>query len=286
MSEIWVQLNADGTPLRARIDYPETEDGAKVVICSDGQAAVWFKDKKGYSVVPEKNALQRVVAMQKMCDPRLAFEELQVKEKAGMAKIATTEPAKEGNFLKLTVTFKDAPDQREVYEINPTTKLAERAIHYNRKDGQWKEAKVIEYLDYKPLDPKVFDLDLPDNVTKVNEITHPPGLVQGNLTKQEIAMKVAREFFEALIATDYDKAGLIYGGMPAKRMKAAFEQMNISRIVEVGEPVAGMHPDPTALAVTVKVECGAKKWVQNSRRRYNLQTKKRRQRLCGSSSRR
>lgn len=56
--------------------------------------------------------------------------------------------------------------------------------------------------------------------------------------------------------------GLIYGGMPAKRMKTAFEEMNISRIVEVGEPVAGTHPDPTALAVTVKVECGAKKWVQ------------------------
>jgi hypothetical protein len=33
-----------------------------------------------------------------------------------------------------------------------------------------------------------------------------------------IAAKVAREFFEALIAQDYEKAGLLYAGMPAARM--------------------------------------------------------------------
>ena len=263
MSEVWVQLNPDGTPLRARIDYPHTEDGAKVVICSKGKAAVWFKDKKGYTVVPEKNALDRVVAMQKICDPRLAFEALQGREKAGTVKIETAAPAKAGDFLKLTVTPTGNPEQQEVYEVNPTTKLAERVIYYRRQDNQWKEFKLIEYLDYnKPIDPKVFDLDLPSDVVKVDEIKRPPGLVRGNLTKEQIATKVAREFFEALIAKDYAKAGLIYGGIPAGKMKAGYGRLNVSRIVEVAKPVAGLHPDPTALAVSVKVVCGDKKWIQ------------------------
>jgi hypothetical protein len=268
MSDVWVQLNADGTPLRARIDYPKTEDGAKVVICSEGKTAIWFKDKKGYTVVPEAKALDRVVAMQKICDPRLAFERLEARKKAGKVKIETESPANENGFLKLTVTPTDAPDrQLEVYEVNPTTKLAERVTYYGRRrGGQWKEVKLIEYFDYnKPIDPKVFDLDLPKDVVKVDEIKRPPGLVKGNLTNEQIAAKVAREFLEALIAKDYDKAGLLYGGFPAEKIKASFGRLNVSRIVEVGPPTAGMHPDPTALAVSVKVECGGQKprtWIQ------------------------
>jgi hypothetical protein len=263
MSEVWVQLNPDGTPLRARIDYPQTEDGAKVVICSEGKAAVWFKDKNAYTVVIEKNALNRVVALQKVCDPRLAFKTLQERKKAGKVKIETTAPAKEGGFLKLTVTPKDAPDRQEVYEVNPTTKLAERVTYYGRQGDQWKEVKLIEYLDYnQPIGPKVFDLDLPKDVMKTDQIKRPPGLVKGNLTKEQIATKVAREFFEALIVKDYEKAGLIYSGIPAEKIRAGHGRLNVLRILEIGNPTAGLHPDPTALAVTVKVECGARKWVQ------------------------
>jgi beta-lactamase regulating signal transducer with metallopeptidase domain len=263
MSDDWVQMNPDDTPLRARIDYPHTEDGAKVVLCWEGKCAVWFKDKKGYVVLPEKDSLDRVVRMRKVCDPQLAFEELQGKKEAGKVKIETKEPAQEGDFRTLTVTFTDAPNQREVYEVNPSTELAQRVTYYNRQGDQWKEVKFLERLaDNKRLDPKVFDLDLPKDVVKTDEIKRPPGLVKGDLTNEQIAAKVAREFFEALIAKDYDKAGLIYGGMPAERMEVEFGHMSVSRIVDIGQPTAGLHPDPSALAVAVKVDCGEKTWVQ------------------------
>ena len=257
MGEVWVQLNPNGLPLRARIDYPQTLDGAKVVIWSKGKAAVWFKDKGGYTVIPEKNALDQVLAMQKLCDPGLAFKQLQERKKAGKVKIETTEPDKTGGFLKLTVTSKDTPDKKEVYEVNPGTKLAERVTYYERREGQWKEVKLIEYLDYnKPINPKVFDLDLPEDVIKTNQIKRPPGILMGDLTKEQIAKKVAREFFEALIAKDYDKASLIYAGMPAKVMKKLFGRFDFYRVVKIGEPAAGLHPDPTAFAVPVEVEWG------------------------------
>jgi hypothetical protein len=123
--------------------------------------------------------------------------------------------------------------------------------------------KLIEHLGQnKPIDPKVFDLDLPEDVVRSDWIKRPPGLVNGGLTKEQMATKVAREFFEALIAKDYDKAGLIYSGIPAERMKAVFGRLNVLRIVEIGTPTLGQHPDPTTFAVPVKVECGARKWVQ------------------------
>ena len=48
------------------------------------------------------------------------------------------------------------------------------------------------------------------------------GLEKGDLTDEEIAAKVAREFFEAVIAADYRKAGLLYEGIPAEKMKETF----------------------------------------------------------------
>ena len=50
---------------------------------------------------------------------------------------------------------------------------------------------------------------------------------------------MAREFFEAIIAEDYAKAGLLLGGMPAERMKEVFGRVKYQRIVEVGKPAAG-----------------------------------------------
>ena len=88
----------------------------------------------------------------------------------------------------------------------------------------------------------------------VDQINQTIGLAKGDLTNDEIAAKVAQEFFEALIAEDYRKAGLLYEGIPAEKMKEMFGRFKFQRIVEVGKPVAGKHPDPTALQVPVTVE--------------------------------
>lgn len=112
-----------------------------------------------------------------------------------------------------------------------------------------------EFLDYnKDIDPKVFQLDLPKDVTTLDQIHHKPGLVKGNLTDDEVARKVVREFFEALIAEDYAKAGLILEGTPAERMKQMFGRFKFFRVIDVGQPLAGRHPDKKALQVPVKVE--------------------------------
>jgi hypothetical protein len=198
-----------------------------------------------------------------LCDPKTAFEQLHEREKTGKVEVKTEQPAKAGDYLTLTVTLKDAPNQREVYEVNPATKLAERVIYYGRQGDRWSQAKIIEYQDYnKPIDPKVFDPDLPKDVMIIDQIKQKPGLEKGNQTDEQIAVAVARAFFEALIVKDYEKAGRMYGGIPAAKIEAEYGRMNVSHIVETGKPVAGVHPDPTAYAVPVKVECGARKWVQ------------------------
>ncbi len=255
LHEAWVQLNPDGSPLQARMDILSPDDGPKVVVLSDGKAEVWFKKKNSFVILRDKRAFQQLMKERAVFDPKLAFEELQAAQRAGKIQIVTKEPTKEGEPITLTVTSKATPDRRTVVEVDAETKLVQRAITYHRRDGQWEQVEQREYLDYnKVIDPKVFKPELPKDVMKVDNIKRPPGLVRGDLTKEQIATKVAREFFEALIAKDYKKAGLIYSGIPAKKMEELFGRHEFNRIVEIGKPKAGIHPDPTALAVPVKVE--------------------------------
>jgi len=255
LSEAWVQVGPDGAPLRARMDCPKSEDGDKVVIVSANKIEVWGKDKNMHIFLPEKDALRMVKKMRYVADPKLLFEELQAKQKAGKVQVATKEPAKPGEPITLTVTSKDAPDRRQVCEVDPKTKLVQRVTTYCRHGDHWKQVELREFLDYnKEIDPKIFQLDLPKDVTTLDQIHDKPGLVKGNLTDDEMARKVVREFFEALIAEDYTKAGLIFEGTPAEKMKQIFGRFKFFRVIDVGTPVAGQHPDKKALQVPVKVE--------------------------------
>ena len=265
-------MKPDGNPLRLRFDFPQTEDGAKVVFCSEGKSAVWFQDKKGYSVIPDKTALYS-----RLRDAEILRSEDGLHTTSGTEEGRQSQDREPRSLPKRASLFagrsprRDAPDQKEVYELNPATKLADRITYYSRKDGQWQEVKMIERLDpRKPIDPKVFDPDLPKGVAKVDETKHSLGIAKGNLSNEQMAMKVAREFFEALIAKDYQKASLIYGGIPAEKVKTGLGPLHVTRIVEVGKPLAGIDPDPTALAVPVTVECGARKWVQEFSPRIRL----------------
>ena len=257
LGEAWVELKPDGSPLRARMDLLSPDDGPKVVVLSGDKAEIWFKKKNSFVTIRDKKALEGLMKMRVVFDPKLAFEELQAAEKAGKMEVATKEPAKKGEPITLTATSKAAPNRRDVYEVDPKTKLVQRVTVYQRDGDEWKQMEQREYLDYnKEIDPEVFKPELPKDVIKVDQINQTIGLAKGDLTDDEIAKKVVREFFQALIAKDYKKAGLIYGGIPEQKMKESFGRVEFFRIVEVGTPAAGVHPDPTALQVPVKVEWG------------------------------
>ncbi len=142
LGEAWVQLNPDGTALCARMDLLSPQDGAKVVILSDGKAEIWFKDKNGHTFVPAKDALKRIAEMRDDADPKFAFEQLQAAQKAGKARVESKEPAKEGEPVTLTATSKDTPDRRQVYELDPKTKLVARVTDYRRHSDKWEQVSL------------------------------------------------------------------------------------------------------------------------------------------------
>ncbi len=253
LGEAWVQLNPDGTPLQARMDFQSPEDGAKVVILSKGKAQLWVKNRNALSFLPEADALKRISYWRNLADPKLAFEQLQAAKAAGKVQVATKQPAKDSEPIVLTVTSNTNPDRRQVYEVNPRAKLVERITHFRRTGEKWEQVALFQYLDYnRPIDPKVFQPEMPKDVTVFDQIARTPGLLKGDLTDDEIATKVVREYFEALIAGDYDKAGLICEAMPGKKLKEGYGEIKFLRIVEIGKPEP--NPATKSLRVPAKVE--------------------------------
>ena len=77
------------------------------------------------------------------------------------------------------------------------------------------------------------------------------GLEKGELTNNQIAEQVVREFFEALIAKDYAKAGSLCGGLPGEGVKQMLGSVDYLRIISIGQP----YPDADPRTEFVRVPC-------------------------------
>ncbi len=95
----------------------------------------------------------------------------------------------------------------------------------------------------------------------VDQINQKVGLVKGNLSDDEIATKLAKEFVEAIIADDFQKAGILVGGMPAEALKMRFQraQVKFIRIVKIGSPKPNPKSRSVLVPVTVELEVNGKK---------------------------
>jgi hypothetical protein len=241
------------------MDFEDLLDGAKVVILSKGKGQVLFKAKNSLVFTPVADALKRISEMRNLADPKLAFERLQEDKAAGKVEVKTEQPANDSEPIVLTVTSKINTDQKQVYEVNPQAKLVERVTYYRRAGEKWEQVALHQYLDYnKPIDPNIFQPEIPEGVTVVDQINRKPGLVKGDLTDDEIAKKVVREFFEALIAADFDKAGVIFESTPGTWVKEHFGEIKFRRIVEIGKPGPAWNPLLKALKVPARVEVEVK----------------------------
>ena len=105
-----------------------------------------------------------------------------------------------------------------------------------------------------PIEPALFALDLPKDVMVIDQTTQEIGLARGDLSEKDIAVKVVRSFFEALIAGDAAKAGLLYEGLPAAKLQEAFARTKFLRIVSVGEPTPAADAGAGAVSVPCEVE--------------------------------
>ena len=88
----------------------------------------------------------------------------------------------------------------------------------------------------------------------MDQVRKEVGLAQGQMTDSEVAKALVRQFFEAVIAHDYEKASVLFGGFPAEKLKGPFEAQRVREIISVGEPMPDDQSRKDVLRVPFSVK--------------------------------
>jgi hypothetical protein len=263
--EFWIEFYRDGEVKNVRMHMPEwdsPEDGAIVTIWKENKAQVWYKKKKSLITMGDKTVAANTLKFIKELDPKRVVERLYYARQAqGQLEIEIDEPSNKAEPIVVTATCLPGSPRagwRLVLFVDRATKLVTAIEFYKLKDGKYQYVERIEYYDYnQPIEAEMFSLDnddIPADVTRIDRTTQKIGLEQGNLTDKEIAVKVVREFYEALIAKDYAKAGKLYGGVLADKMRERWEELNVVQIISIGEPIPHPTPGVGGFQVPCKIE--------------------------------
>jgi len=251
--EFWVEFYENGEVKNVRMHMPKWDspgDGAKVTVWKENKAQVWLKEKNTLLIVRDKTVAAHMLKFIEELDPRLAVERLYyAQESQDKVKIEIDEPLDKAEPIVITATCLPGSSRagwRLVLFVDRATKLVTAIEFYKLKDGKYQYVELIEYYDYnQSIEPKMFSLDhdeIPADVMRIDWATQEVGLAKGDLTDEQIAVKVVREFYEALIAKDYVRAGQLYSGISADKIRERWEELKVVRIISIGEPVP--HPDP------------------------------------------
>lgn len=278
-TEVWAQFDESGEVELLRMNFPSTEDGPKDVLWENGKATVWFRAKGSVVTVKEESLIEKLKAEFGTCDPRRLVKDVYTDQSNGTSDIrmtisdgptvttavADTATGQEDGAadvtepIILTVASANETEREDVFVVDPTTKLVKKHDRYQLRDGNRDLVWSTEYLEYNaPLDPSVFVLEAPQEATYIDQTTQEVGLVQGNLSDNEIAKKVVREFFEALIAKDYAKAGQLMGGVPADKTKERLGRLNVLGIVSIGEPTPFAQNGSLRVPCEIQIEVDGK----------------------------
>ena len=253
--EAWIQFDHMGNVQNMRMQiYSETEaagEGLKIAVWKEGKAKVWIEEKNVLMTVAEQDSADDILNTVTKLDPKHAIENMYEGQKNGDLVLDIQEPS---NKIDPIIIEAEVPAENKllVLSIDQATKLLRSFKIYLLEDDEYKYKRTIEYHDYnQSIDPAMFVLEdeIPEDAIVIDQLTGGVGLEQGDLSVEDIAVKVVREFFEAMIAKDYAKAGSLLSGLPPEQMEKLYGHLNIVEIVSIGEP------STTSIKRMLKVPC-------------------------------
>jgi len=261
--EFWVEFDPSGQLKNMRYHKPawmEPDDGATVIVWKDNKMQLWIKKKNFLVTVKEEEIAAQALKQAEQLDPKFAVEHLQKEQEKGNIELTIQEPVDKGEPIVVTATSlkkdNDFPFHRVVLFVDQATRLVNSVDLYKLEDGEYHKAMTSEYFDYNiPIDSKMFTFDnIPDNVMRIDQTAQEVGLLHGNLTKNEVAVELIRQFLQALIDQDYAKAGRLFSGTPAERMEKTYGKIRFIRIISIEEPVPHALTGGLYVPCTVEIE--------------------------------
>jgi hypothetical protein len=259
-SDTWLQYDKYGNIVNMRFQTPYLGDsvGSFVLVSNSEESEAWLARFNlhitGYGRTDPIFGFDVSTV-----EPRNLIERLRQQQEQGEIILDINEPSQKNEPIVVTVTYPEEHPSHEymkVLYIDQATKLVTGIEKYKLKDGEYQHEKTLEFFDYnQEIDPMMFSL-AGDVSSNANVIEMPEeaevGLPQGDMTDEEITSEVIRQFFEAVIAKDYDKAGLLYMCAPGFLVEQTFMGANVIEITEIGQPYPDPDPDSDAMFCSCK----------------------------------
>ncbi len=261
--EGWLEFDRDGQVTKARINLPAwffPTDGARVIVWKEDIEQVWDKSKNILGTMKaNKDTKEQLTAFLRKVDPRLAVKHIYELESQDKVKIEIAEPSDKTESITMTVTYSlesSTPTQRKVLHIDPVTNLVSSIELYQLKNGEYQYDSTIELDEYnQSTNAQMFDLqnEVPSDVTHVDQTANDVGLAQGQLSDEEAAVEVVRQFLKSLIAEDYTRAGRLFPIL-ANQLQQQFGSVKFLRIVSIGPAVPNPELETKGFNVSFTIE--------------------------------
>lgn len=239
VGEIWAEFDQAGEVIRCRMDFPDTDDGPKITLWHDDKAEIWFQKKKSFVTLADKSVAEFMMDMAFARDPKLMVSHLQDQQTRGLVRIETQAPTAASQPIVLTATYLHAgrDSRRYVLTIDPATRMVQQIEAYVLVKGQYQFADRTRIVDYNRLiDSAIFSPELPEDTIIVDQTRQDVGLAQGDMTREQAVMEVARQFFQALIGNDYAVAGQMASGLSAESLQKQLGPIRVLQIAAIGQP--------------------------------------------------
>lgn len=260
--EGWLELGEDGQVTKMRAHMPEwasPADGPRVIVWKNGTVQMWLKRQNLLGITKADGIQEQLAGVLQKLDPRLALAHISELAEQGKVEITIEEPSDRSRPILMTATYlpeSGNPGRRKVLSIDPTTKLIIVMELYRLKDDEYQREGRIELHEYnQPIDAGVFDLanEVPVDARRLDFAATDLGLAQDQLSDEEVAAAVVRQFLEALIAGDYEAANRLLP-LGATRLKEQFGPVKFLRILSIGPATSAGEATTRGFSVPCTIE--------------------------------
>jgi hypothetical protein len=235
--EFWAEFDKDGKLIRFRQE--EGDDPKRILLTTwqDDVKTQYYPPPWGVKLISHADNSRGGIEGLEEFDPETVVQEVHELVNKGRAVMEIQDPPRYANLMTIRVKRIDGKPLRQVLVVNPETKLVVRVDDYwDTREGGKSFHHGIEVLEYnRKIDPRLFEPNLPADTLVMDQVTQEVGMPQGDLSDEEIAVKVVREALEAWAKGDFARAGKLCGGAP-RRMLDAYSHVRPVRIISLGKP--------------------------------------------------
>jgi hypothetical protein len=265
--EAWIQYDENGDIEKTRVNLG-AENKRTDMIWTEGIMMIWRRHENTLEIDERGDYTPVALDFARSIDPKLAIEYAHENQKKGRCQIEIEEGSNSSEPIKITARYpagqysvaKPLPPYTDVLLVDPVTKLVIRKEVYCVYEDHMELCGAYENYSTKPIDPDVFDVkkETSDDTIRVVHYDVDDGIEvgidKGSLSDEEADHMLIKEFFNALIAKDYSRAGLLFGGMPPDEVKARFGEIKIVDLVSIGDRVKSGDGLPSYYPCIVEIE--------------------------------